>query len=289
MNWDFRIDGKLVRFETKDGMLLHGFLISKSEKIVIHIAGMGDSFYDSFRLPSLVGEVTSAGYSLLLVNNRGHDTITGIPTTKGKWKKVGTALEKFEDCLKDIGAAVDFVSRYGFKKIILSGHSTGCQKIAYYQSKIQDKRVNGLILLAPTDDYNYVTKKEFGMKFSKVFKIAKRMVHNGKGGELLPAETKVLMSARRFLSDADTKNVESRIFNYDSKMQIFSKIRCPIFVIFGSKEKYRVKPVNEHFKILERRTKSLKFKYALIKGADHGFTGKEKELAKEIGRWLKRQ
>lgn len=287
---NFAINGQLVSFLTEDKIILHGFFVPsrKSKKVFIHIPGMTSNFYDDFRFPYLVRYITKSGYNFFQVNNRGHDVIADIPNIKGKWIRVGTVFEKFEDCLKDIKAAIDFASRKEFTKIVLSGHSTGCQKITYYQSKVKDKRVKGLILIAPTDDYNYVTKKEFGKNYPKIWKIAKQLINSGKENELMPKETKVLMSAKRFLSDADLKNIEARIFNYDSKMEIFSKIKCPILAIFGTKEQYAVKSPKAYLEILKVKTKSKRFDSILIKNANHSFIGKEGQLAKVVANWLKR-
>lgn len=286
MKWDFSIAGKLVGFPTKDGVFLQGFLIpaKDSKKIVIHIPGMGSNFYDDSRLPHLANQITKAGYSFLSVNNRGHDVIADIPNTKNKWIKGGTAFEKFEDSIKDIRASIDFASKVGYKKIILSGHSTGCQKIAYYKSKTNDKHVKGIVFIAPADDYNYI-KKELGKTFNKVLNKARKL--NKK--DLLPPEMVKgnFLSAKRFLSVSDLKNMEAKIFNYDSDLDLFSKIRCPILAVFGSKEQYRLKPVQEYFKILQKNTSSPKFDSLLIKNANHSFIGKEKELAKKVANWVR--
>lgn len=178
--------------------------------------------------------------------------------------------------------------KVGYRKIVLSGHSTGCQKVTYYQSKTQDKKVDAIILLAPADDYN-ANKKELGENFLKTVRLAKNMIRTGKGDELLPKETKIFFkTAKRFISVADLKQVEAQLFNYESKrLTYFAKIKCPIFVVFGDKEEYRTKPVTEYMKKLQHDTNSKNFGYAIIKGADHGFTSKEKETAKAIINWLK--
>ncbi|MBI2173383.1 MAG: DUF1749 domain-containing protein [Candidatus Aenigmarchaeota archaeon] len=284
MKWDYRIKGELVRFRTDDGALLHGFLVSEGhDKIFIHFHGMGSNFYDDFRLPYLTEAIIKSGYTLLVVNNRGHDTVAEIPDTKYKWSRAGTAFEKFETSLNDVKGAVDFAGENGFSKIILSGHSTGCQKITYYQSKVQDKRLKGIVLLAPADDYN-VARKEFGEKFEAILKEAKKLDKN----DLMPSKmlNGSFFGAARLLSVAEPENIEASILNYDSEMKLFSKIRCPVLAIFGSKDKFLTKTSKEHLKILKERTASQNFGSVIIKNADHSFTKKEKELVEEIRRWL---
>ncbi|MBI2579433.1 MAG: DUF1749 domain-containing protein, partial [Candidatus Aenigmarchaeota archaeon] len=266
MKWDFKIKGELVRFKTDDGALLHGFLVSKGhDKIFIHFHGMGSNFYDDFRLPYMAEVIIKSGYSLLVVNNRGHDTVAEIPDTKYKWSRAGTAFEKFETSLNDVKGAVDFAGENGFSKIILSGHSTGCQKIIYYMGKKHDKRVTGIVLLGPGDDYN-ILKKEFGKKLEGIIKTAAAADKK----ELMPPKliNGTLLGAGRFLSVADPKNIESQIFNYDSGIKLFSRITCPILAIFGSKDKFLTKTAEEHLKILKERTASQNFSSVIVKNAD---------------------
>ncbi|TAL47661.1 alpha/beta fold hydrolase [archaeon] len=287
MKWDFGINGKLVRFTTKDGMLLHGFITPASKKkVLIYIPGFYSNFYDDFRFQHLAKELSSIGWSFFSANNRGHDAITDIPISDGKYVEGGTAYEKFENCLDDIKGAIDFVSRNGYSEIVLIGLSTGCQKIIYYQSRTGDKRVKGIILLGAVDDYNSF-RNQLGKSYGKIIKTLKKM----KKDELLPSKMVpgYLMTAGRFLSDADLKNPEARILNYDSEMEDFTKIKCPMIIAFGSKDQYLTKPVDEHFRILRNRTNSSDFRTLVINNTNHNFRGKEKELAKEIGRWLKRQ
>lgn len=287
MGWNFSADGKLVRFETSDGMLLNGFIFPKkgSKKIVIHVPGMMSNFYDDRNFVHMAKRINEAGWNFFPFNNRGHDVVSDIPTSSGSWKRAGTGLEKFENSLKDIKAAVDFAYKMGYKKIILSGHSTGCQKVVYYQSKKQDRRVKGLILLGPADDYNSMQLEMGASKFKKTLEKARRSKNKRR---LLPQYLtgSYIFSMERFLSAHDLDNVEARIFNYDSKMPIFKKVTCPILTVFGSRDEFRVKPVDRNFRILNKNTGSPLLECVVIKNANHSFVGKERQLSKEISKWL---
>ena len=260
----------------------HGFLVPiNSGRIVIHFHGMSSNFYDGLD-PVFCSMLEKSGFGLLAINSRGHDTISSISNTKNKNMTGGTAFEKFEDSLKDVKAAVDFAAGMGFSEIVLCGHSTGCQKIAYYQGKSQDKRIKGIILLAPADDYN-IMKKMFGGKLQDIVNTAR-----GNKKNLLPPRMikNQFFSGERFLSVAEPSMAEAMTFNYDSRMEIFRKIMCPVLAGFGSKEQHATKPVKEHLEILRKCSSSQKFDSFIIKDANHNFTGKEKELAEEIRRWL---
>ena len=283
----FSVSGKLLTFETSDRRLLNGFLFSgrKSKKVVLHVPGMQSNFYNDRNFPAMAKELDKAGYNFLPFNNRGHDVVVDIPIKNSYWKVGGTAYENFEDCLIDIKAAVDFAWSLGFREIILSGHSTGCQKIAYYKIKTKDKRVKGLILLAPADDYNSL-RKELGENFEKAMKLAKTKTNMK---ELLPRDLLkgYLFTVERFLSAHERGNVESELFNYQTDMKLFQKIKCPILAVFGSNDEYRVGPVKDHLKKLEEVTKSVDLQTVIVKKGDHSFLKKHKDLATEISKWLR--
>ena len=68
-----------------------------------------------------------------------------------EWTQIGGGFEKFEDCVLDIAAWLDFLSARGIKRVILQGHSLS-QKILYYQHTKHDPRVIGQIHLSPQND-----------------------------------------------------------------------------------------------------------------------------------------
>jgi pimeloyl-ACP methyl ester carboxylesterase len=279
--------GALLHYKTKDGLNLVGFLVKSkkaNKKVILHIFGMSGNFFQSDRYAALSEKTEKSNFDLFFAGNRGMGLLTPF-TLKKKKAIIGTAKEKFKDCVFDISASINLLSRLGYTEIFLAGHSTGCQKIVYYNYIKKDRRVKGLILLAPADDYN-IAVKEFGKKFKKAVSIAENMIKHKKGDEITPKWIS-LYTAKRFLSYADPKNVESRIFNYDSKLKEFSSIKCPVLAVFGDNDQYLVKPAKQYMKILEKRTSSRKFSWIILDGADHSFSGMEKQLAAVMLDWLK--
>lgn len=252
----------------------------------MNVFGMTSNFYASPRYEALCKRAVGAGVDIFLANNRGMGVITRFTSTKKRSRYIGTAMEKFEDCIYDIDAAVKLLAKLGYKNIVLQGQSTGCQKIAYYCAKKQNRFIKGLVLLAPDDDHNLTKYLELKGKFPAAVRFAKGMVRRGQGNQLTPKWVS-FYSAKRFLSYADPKNAEARIFNYDSNMREFGKITKPILVIFGSKEEFAVKPVREYMRILQSRTNSRAFSWRIINGAVHTFQGDEDMLAKTVLDWVR--
>lgn len=281
------LNGQLVKFTASDGLELDGFIArgpKKTKTLLIHVHGMTGDF-PSYRLHWIITETMhKIGIDTFLINTRGKSWYSWFH--KGnKELIIGTCKERFEDSEKDIDAAIRAAKRLSYKKIILSGHSTGCQKITYYQSRAQDKNVAALVLLAPADDYS-VTHKEMGRRFAKAVKLAKSMVRRGKGSEQMPSWV-TKSTAKRFLSYADPKNVEAQVFNYDGELKHFQRVRCPVVAVFGSREEYKDRPVTRYGEILKSKTRSKNFNFVVIKGGDHGFKGHERGTIEKVAEWLK--
>lgn len=281
---------ELIAFETKDRLKLHGALFSqgrKSRKAIVHFHGMTGNFFSHPLVWELARKSHSAGFDLFSANNRGFGNLTSF--RKGKKRlKIGTALEKFTDCIKDIDAAISALQKLGYKEFVLCGHSTGCQKITYYQAKRKNLKVKALLLLAPGDDYN-LAKTALKGKFDKAVNVARKMLSEGRGNERMPLWAHPTgYSALRFLSYADTRNPECQLFNYGGKLSLFSKVKVPILAMFGSKETVTDKTPMQMLAKLREKSHSIMLETVLVKGADHGFSGKEKEAVKRIIEFLGR-
>ena len=281
------INIELVTFKSTDGFELNGALKKgkhKNNKLIIHLHGMTGNFYGGEMTQELINGFTNTNFDILSINNRGHEITSRIYSKKNKML-AGTAFEIFEDCIKDIDGAIKIGKKLGYKKFILSGHSTGCQKVTYYQSKKINNGVIALILLAPADDYTS-TKIGLGKRFDKSVEIAKKLVAKGEGDKLLPIWIS-RYSAKRYLSYTDSKNTESQLFNYNGRLKHFSNIQVPILAVFGENDKYLTGPAKETFLKLKKVTKSILLETIIIKNTDHPFRQKEKELVNTIKQFLK--
>jgi len=275
-------EATMITYKSKEGFNLHGALYKSkkgNKQVIIHQHGMIGNFFGFPLINEEIKFLKGSAYDLFSTNNRGFGTVSNFYYKKKK-VKIGTALEKFEDCIKDVNSAIESMRALGYTEFILQGHSTGCQKVAYYQAKTNNPKVKALILLAPVDDYN-LAKTNLGKKFMKAVLFAKKMVKMKKGGELTPKWISYY-SAKRFLSYADPKNAEAQLFNYSGKLKLFSNIKVPVLAIFGSKERKTDKIPTQMLKVLEEKSRSNLLITKEIKGADHPFIGYEKETAKAV-------
>ncbi len=291
------LNGQLVKTITADGLELQGFWINKNSEIaVFHSHGTAGDFY-THKFIELEGKtLSSQNISFLTANNRGHDVYADLrkhENNKIEWVQIGGAFERFEECVLDIEAWIDFLEKQGVKKVILQGHSLS-QKLIYYQAIKKDKRIVGQIHLSPCNDAGFMYFLLGEKKFLETNKMIESMVVSGKGKELLPSDLAVVcpMSALAYsgyLTEESTGNIFPYHKRDSPKWDLLSKIKEPIIAIFGGSDNF-IKPSIEEaaslFKANAKSSSSAEVK--IIKNAPHSYVGFEEDLVKELLTWIKK-
>ncbi len=291
---------EFVQFPTSDGLILPGlfFQAKNSKRVIIYLHGNGSSsvFYEDNYI--LAEELMKKGISLLLFNNRGAHIIKKLNRVKnGKTDRLlyGMAYEKIKDCVLDIEAAQRFLEKRGFGEFYLAGASTGANKICVYEHYRPKNKFSKYIILCGGDDtgiyYDLLGKK----RFYRLLETAKEKIKRRKGNEviaeLLPDEW---FSYKAFYDIANPDG-DYNCFPY---LEVIRKIRLSkkllfryfkaikklSIVIYGELDEYAWGDVPRVVNILKKYQP--KFVYKIIPGADHGFTGKDKELAQVITSYL---
>ena len=243
----------------------------RNDTLLVLVHGMGGNFYRSELKKEWLRECGRYGFDVLTFNNRGSDR--------------AVAFERFGDCVADIDAAIVAGRRLGYRKFVLLGHSTGCQKITLYQARRQNPAVRALVLAAPADDLA-ICRRDLGKKYGYWLNHARRLVKQGKGKTLLPMLYEKF-SAKRFLSIADPRSTEAQLFDYNGTMRHFRSIRCPILAFLGAREEYACQPVPQMGETLRSKTRSENFHFFAVSGGDHGFHGHTRATARRALRWLR--
>lgn len=273
-----KIDGTLVSLPLpgRKARSLDGFWTRgkrKNHTLLIFVHGMGSNFYKSTFKKTWMELGPNSGIDVFCFNNRGCEG--------------NVADETFTDCVADIDAAMAFALREKYDRIFLLGHSTGCQKITYYQTRRNHPRVKGLILAALGDDVA-IARRDLGRSYGRWLAKARDLLAHGKGDTKLPPKC-LGFTARRFLSAVDPTRTEAMLFHLAGRMTLFSRLTLPIFAVFPEKEQYACIPVAEAADILAARTCSHDFTHAIIPGADHSFHGQEAACVKACIRWIKKE
>lgn len=295
---------KVAQIKTTDGLILPGLLYEakNSKKAMIHLHGNGSSsvFYHDDQIPDFVDVLEKEGVSLLMFNNRGAHYIKKLDVQKKDGttdrKRFGMAYEIIKDCVLDIDAAIHFLEEKGYKEFFLIGHSTGANKICVYDHYKPKNKVSKYILAGGGDDtglyYNELGKDIF----LHLLKESKRKMKQGKEEDiicdLLPNE---IFSYKGFYNIANPDG-DYNTFPFLEAMKraklstkplfrYFNSIKKPTLIVYGEKDEYQYGDVIRVMNIL--REQQPDFEYKLIKDADHGFSGKQKELAINVANWLK--
>lgn len=269
----FEVHGALIQLPLPSkARPLDGFWMpgrKAHERLLIFVHGMGSNFYRSQFRKQLMLDAPAAGFDLLLFNNRGAE------------KDVAT--EKFRDCLADLDAALAFARRKGYRDVALLGHSTGCQKITYFQALRKDPLVKALILAGIGDDLA-ISRRDLGRRYAFWLEKARALVRAGKGDTILP---KCLnFAAHRFLSVADPSCVEAQLFDFGGPMRHYRRLRVPVLALLPAEEAYACMPVERTADILLRKSNSRNFASIILPRADHGFKDCEPAAARAVFVWL---
>lgn len=275
---EWRVAGELVAFPAAGprGQVrtLDGFYRPAAKKrapLLVFVHGMGSNFYRAGLKKAFLEAAPARGFAVLSFNNRGAER--------------GTENESFRACLHDLDAAAAFARRRGHRRLVFIGHSTGCQKIVYWQARRRNPAVAGLVLLAPADDYA-VTRRDLGRRLEHKVAWARKMVAAGKGTAPI-AGLYERFAAQRFLSLASLRALEANVFRYAGPLTQFRRVKCPVLAVFGAEEEFAAIPPAEMLAVLRRKTKSRNFADWLIPGADHGFHGGEADLALSVCQWAR--
>lgn len=286
--------GELVKVITTDGLELKGFFSDqKSEIAVFHSHGTAGDFYTHEFVEVEGNKLSKEKISFLTANNRGHDVYADIRHhRKGKveWTQIGGGFEKFEDCLFDIDAWINFLVKRGVKKIILQGHSLS-QKNLYYQYVKNNPRIVGQIHLSPQNDDGIMYYSLGKKKYKKINNKIKQMVKEGRGNKILPKE----FSPISYITSIDMYNGyltdygKGTLTPYHSpnspNWKILSEVIMPILIVFGSKDIYMKPSVEVAVSLIKEKSNA---SVEIIKGASHSYIGYEKELITVIFDWIKK-
>ncbi|MDE3170304.1 MAG: alpha/beta fold hydrolase, partial [Acidobacteriota bacterium] len=182
--------------------------------------------------------------------------------------------------------------RRGANRIYLVGHSTGCQKIAYYLGRRGNRRhVTGAVLLCPISDYASATYEDERRR-KKAESAARKLVRQGKPSELLPARAwRGPIDAQRFLS-LYTPDSEEEIFTYAQPRKIphaLRRVKSPALVVFAGDDEYRDRATEEIAGWFCKNLRSNRSEIQIVPGALHSFSGQEAAVARIIRGWIARR
>ena len=285
---------RLVRFEATDGVELSGLLFEpkrKTKRAILFLHGTGgSSVFTSKRTNRLAAELLRSGFAYFPFNNRG----ALVVSRAGR----GCAYEKIRDCVFDIDGAARELRRRGYRELWLVGHSTGANKIAVYDFYKPRNPFRGYVLLGGGDDTGMLWQQLGDPRFRLALAKAKAMIAAKRGTEFVPASIYPQPMSWTAFRDMANPDGDYNVFPF---LEVISNIRLgrkprfrhvrdirkPALFLYGENDEYLEGNVSRCVSILaDAIGPKPNVELAIMSGADHGFGGREEELASVIVEWI---
>ena len=232
--------------------------------------------------------LTKQDIGFLFMNNRGHTQACDIRTESGDTVMGGTMYEIFEDCLYDIDLLIKKAKELGYKRIILAGHSLGCNKSIYYYSK-RHPELAGMILASAPDMFQYHSDATPTEVRARLMQEAQDYMAKGEPYHLLSdfVDQWMPFSARTYVnwytpgSSLDNIPVVSGKGDWSQ----LASVDVPILTFSGGDEEDQYHRMDE---IGEHATSCPRFEYYIIPHTDHGYHHQEGYAGAVILDWIRR-
>lgn len=291
---------EIIISKALDGVELTGILFSQAEKqkkIVISVHGMATNCI-KIREIEIAKKVTEMGMDFYTFNNRGHDLVNYIQKEKEKRELGGTAYEEISECYEDIVGTMKNLIDKGYEEFYLLGHSLGSTKLVYTYQQLQERKENqylanikGIMLLSLID-IPMAVSIYLGENYPAMLTYAKNQDKENNGMILMPEQAfihpisvKTFLRYTRDKKDIDFAQYSNELYSFDE----LNAIKTPLFMRWGTVRELIAQKPDQLVDQLTHKIRNPKLDINFIEGADHSYTGKEKELASQIEHFLRKQ
>ena len=251
---------------------------------VIFVHGMCQTIIDNY-FAIVCGNLLSENkIGFIYAHNRGYSIENDILMKDGTYTRCGCMYEIFEDCVLDIDLAIKKVKELGYKRIILMGHSYGCNKLIYYYYKKRPD-ILGVILSSAPDMVGLQLLRQ--KDYKELIKEAKENIDNGDSTKLLSnlVEDYMYMSSQTYYNwfnkNSNLDNLP--VMGNSNNWYQFESIDIPILTFSGSLETDNYL----HLDLLKDKAKNCNnFECKIIENANHFYHNKEEEISIVILNWI---
>jgi pimeloyl-ACP methyl ester carboxylesterase len=284
---------RLVRFEATDDVALAGLLYEPArttKRAIIWLHGLGASVFESRRTNLLAQVFIDRDIAFFPFNNRGSAIARRAGNDLG-----GAAFERIRDCVADIDGAIRELWRRGYRDLTLAGHSTGANKIAVYDHYKPRNRVKRYVLIAGGDDTGMLCEQLGKRRFEAMLSKSRAMVKARRGEELAPRAVSPMMMSWRSLYDVANPNGDYNVFPFMEMIRsvklsrrsfrFIRGIRKSSLYIYGDRDEYCFGDVPRCAAILAQHVND-RAELIVMRDADHGFSGRDSELATLVAEWV---
>lgn len=271
----------LARVTTSTGVKLHGLHVvpdmNRTNTVVLHLHGIAGNFYENPFIENLIDFYTSQGLAFMPVNTEFHD----LSSLEGR----------FETCLDDISAWLEFASQAGYSNVILESFSFGSFQLPFFlnsdrvRSSGRFPAFKALVLMAPVDNVSLYWGGSEEARAARVERV--RAIANEDPSALVPKDIfdGWLLSTGTFLNLVDF-NTNVDIFPFRTgtlKNTYLTKIQLPTFAVKGGGDFTVIPSIESEMAQL----RDIGYDAVQIPGAPHNFEQHEPELVAQLSSWLR--
>lgn len=230
-------------------------------------------------------------------NNRGAGYMTKFDTVQGQSYMGGMAYEVIRDFVYDLSGVIKWAAQSGYESAVLVGHSTGANKIVYGLSSRATYAlpVAGAVLLSGGDDVALQRSRYAADTLEQIIQISKDKQRSSPRHlvppEYFPGDHPI---SWRSLYELLSENGDYDMFPFKRApyakghvimpFRQLKSIQQPVLLAYGSEDFGTIIPVRQALGLVTGYVPSLDT-YELM-GADHNFTGFEKNIAQYIVAWI---
>ncbi|GGK73691.1 alpha/beta hydrolase family protein [Mangrovihabitans endophyticus] len=294
-------NGYLARARTTDDIELEGFVVEALDvktapTTLVHVHGMFENFHMPAFVDEMLSRVSETGMTMVAVNTRAQDyTHYHRHWSDGSytWKRNGGSYEIFSNCLPDLDGWIDYChTQIGAKRIILSGHSHGALKVAYYAAKRQNARIDGLILMSPSDDIE-MQEAALGERYDEALELASSLIAAGNGEEFVPDWMYSSPISAEMYRDMFGTQSDLNIFRLrrpESSSGLAASVNIPTLLLYGEHDIATAGLPSAEAAAACRSLLGEKADVttAVVAGADHQYLNHEEELVALVTGWAAR-
>jgi hypothetical protein len=276
---------KRITFNSTQHLKLTGMLAdAASGTTIVHIHGTHGNYFSAGYISILAAACVKSGINLFTINTSGHDGIS--EAYRGEdYTYVGGALSDFAEVVADIEGAINFARTFS-EKIVLAGHSLGCDRIVFHAQ--QTGTQYPLVLISPCDSRKlheqFLSNESVEDHIDRLKKMAPRDKF-----ELLPShEFGIHSKSERYLipiaRDALLSIIDGppfKLFRLDQPAEF--RLSNPSLICIGGRDKLQTAAPSEMFAYMSDHF-SLCSQFLADVG-DHEFSGAEHDLAGNIVSW----
>ncbi len=290
---------EILHIWTEDNLHLNGIYYKPKIKdvCVLFIHGMSGNFIRDYFTHILGQTLLERDIGFVYAHNRGFSHINDIPTREieenGGYKTVrlGTMYERFSDCIFDIDAWINKCRKLGYKRIVLLGHSLGCNKVIHYFSKHKPKNVIGVILASPPDMVGLFEKPGYQPDHRELLEEAKRNVSAGNPRKLVSSMIWdwYRLSSQTYLDLSERYGPADNlpVMRNPGKFPELASIDVPILGIMGEKDDIAIRSLEGDLDLIaSRATRCPLFTKHFVKDGNHNYERQEKDFAKAVLKWV---